>query len=93
MRRLGEEVAARACGDGGVGVGSGVVSQHLILRSRRPRRLSGRWAARFRGSGFLSEISAASFSQALVSISSYSALHCLGDYFRHGVAIVTEVAF
>jgi hypothetical protein len=25
-----------------VGVGSGVVSQHLILRSRRPRLLSGR---------------------------------------------------
>ena len=37
--------------DGGVGVGSGVVSQHLILRSRRLRLPKRTWAASVRESG------------------------------------------
>ena len=40
--------------DGAVGVGSGVVSQHLILRSRWPRKLCGRRPQVSPGPAFLS---------------------------------------
>jgi hypothetical protein len=43
-------------GDGGVGVGGGVVSQHLILRSRSLRLLSGRGPQGSEVLGFLARV-------------------------------------